>query len=134
MAMPTKGNEGNNTVYTKVAEQIKELGPTVEAKIIATMVEREEKKRADAWVIVHDALRKLENEFKRIKPDLVAYDESGKEISASYSKAKFEERKKAGEKIEKCKKALNKALEQKDFGDVYQLSAGKDTGDDGSEA
>lgn len=115
------------SLQTKVAEMIKTNAPQqVEDKIIAALVDREVNRRSDALTKAIDNLSKMEGERKRIKPDNVSYNEDGTVKDQSYSKAKTEEIKKLDQKIDKHTKAITKALENQDYGDVYNL--GKDQG------
>lgn len=123
-----------NTVQTKVAEQIATLNPKVEDAVVGVLVQRELTKRSDALVIVIDALAKLELEMKKQKPDMVFYDADGTLAAESFSKAKFEEKKKLGEKITKYENAITKALDKGDFGDVYNLKNQKPGGSGDSQA
>lgn len=123
--MDGKDGGSMNSVTMLVAEQIKGLYPRVEDALVKIMVERELKKRVEALVIVLDKLAVLEKDFLKIRPDQVAVDETGKEVSVTYSKKKFEERKKANEQINKVRGAIEKALIKADYQDVYKLSSGK---------
>jgi|SRR5882724_2643018 len=116
-----------NSVQTKVAEQIINIAPKVEDKVVDALVSRELNRRSDSLVQAMDKLSKLEVDLKKIKPDVVTYDINGKVASESYSKVKSEEYKKLNEKIGKFTKAIAKALENSDFSDVYNLD--KQTGD-----
>jgi len=120
------------SVQQKIAAQITELAPSVEETVINTLVERELTKRSEAVVQCMDMLGKLEGDLKKIKPDQVSFDTDGKIISESFSKNKFEEKKKLIERIGKYTNAITKAIEKADFNDVYNLknqgaSGGKDS-------
>lgn len=121
MAFGDKVKTESISVQQKIAEKIIELAPTVEEAVVDTLVERELVKRSEAVVQCMDLLSKLEGELKRIKPDQVSYDTDGKIISESFSKGKFEEKKKLIERIGKFTNAITKALEKSDYGDVYNL-------------
>jgi hypothetical protein len=121
-----------NSVQLTIAEQISKIGPAVQGKIVDIMVERELDKRSTAFVQVMDKLSKLEKDMKKIRPDMVFYNGEGKVASENFSKAKIDERGKLTQQIEKLTKALNKALEQEDFGDVYQLATSNDSKPDKS--
>jgi hypothetical protein len=110
------------SVQLKVAEQISNLGPAVEEKVVGALVDREKNRRADALVQTMDKLSKMELELKKLGPDQVALDDKGEKVSETYSKARAEERKKLSEKIDKHAKAITKALEKSDLGDVYNLA------------
>lgn len=116
-----------NSVQTAVAEKIATLGPSVEEKVVDALVGRELNRRSEALVGAMDKLSKLEGDLKKIKPDQISYDEDGKEVSKTYSKAKTEEKDKLNKKIGKFTAAITKALEKDDFNDVYNID--KQTGD-----
>jgi DNA-directed RNA polymerase subunit F len=123
-----------NSVQVKVAEQIAQLGPSIEDKVVDALVTREKDKRSDALVKVVDLHSQAEKELKKIKPDLSYMDETNK-VTLMYSKSQLEALNKAKAKVQKHVNAINKALEKKDFGDVYNLANGKEpVGDDDTSA
>jgi len=87
------------SVQQKIATQIAELAPSVEEAVVNTLVERELTKRSEVVVQCMDTLGKLEGDLRKIKPDQVSYDSDGKIISESFSRNKFEEKKKLIERI-----------------------------------
>lgn len=111
----------STSVHAKIAEQLSELSPKVENAVVDALVERELTKRSEAVVQCMDMLAKCEGDLRKIKPDQVSYDGDGKEVSSTFSKNKFEEKKKLLERIEKLKNAITKAIEKGDFSDVYNL-------------
>lgn len=122
------------SVHAKVAEQIGAINPKVEDKVVGVLVDRELTKRADALVMVLDALAKLESDAKKIKPDMMMYDKDSGELAAeAFSKPKQEEKKKMNEKIAKYTNAITKALDKGDYGDVYNLKNQKPGGSGDSE-
>lgn len=122
-----------NSITTAAAERIGNLGPSVVDGVVEVLVEREIKKRVDALTIAIDKLAKMEGDFRKLGPDVKTFDEAGAETSSSYSANRSKERKEAKEKITKLTNAINKALEKKDFSDVYNLAQGssKDGGGKG---
>lgn len=128
--------EAGTSVHQKIATQIAELAPSVEETVVNTLVERELTKRSEAVVQCMDTLAKLEGDLRKIKPDQVSFDSDGKIISESFSKNRFEEKKKLIERIGKYTNAVTKAIEKADFSDVYNLknqgtgggSSSKETG------
>lgn len=120
------------SLHQKIAAQIVELAPQVETDVVAVLVERELTKRTEAVVQCMDTLAKLEGDLRKIKPDQVSYDSTGKIISESFSKNKFEEKKKLTERIDKFTAAITKAIEKADFGDVYNLKNQGASGGSGS--
>lgn len=115
-----------NSVQIKVADKIVALAPTVEDKIVGILVDREVIKRSNALVIGIDKISTLEKDFNKIKPDQKSYDEEGKLVSETWSKKALDERNKLQVKINKVTKAVEKALENSDYGDVYNIAAGKE--------
>lgn len=115
-----------NSLQMKVAESIANLGPQTEDKVVDVLVQRELTKRSDGLVQAIDKLSKMENEFKKMKPDVATFDDKGNKVSEYYSKTLTDQRKKHTEQTEKLKKAINKALETGEFSDVYNF--GKDQG------
>lgn len=111
------------TITDAVAEKIAEISPAVNEKVIDALVARELEKRSDAVIKGIDKLRTMQNDLKKIKPDVGgAFDENGAEIKPTlYSKAKFEERKKALEQIAKLQNALDLAIDKGDMEKLYGL-------------
>lgn len=114
------------SISLKVAELVKALLPTVEAAVVDALVKREVDKRSSAIVITMDRLAKLEHEFYRLGPDIITYDDLGKKVTESFSKARIDERTKATQRITKLENALTKAIEKADYGDLYNLANAKD--------
>jgi hypothetical protein len=108
-----------STLTEKVAEQIGACGPQVAERVIAHLVEQEVNRRSEAVIKALSVMDRLSREGRKIVPDLVAYDENGAVLSKNWSKAKLEERKANATKVEKLQKAIDKALEQDDFADLY---------------
>jgi len=114
-----------NSVQVKVAEQIAEISPRVETKVVDVLVVRELDRRSNALVQVIDQLAKLEQDQRKLGPDQVTYNDKGEKATETYSKQRTEERKKLTDKITKYTNTINKALEKGDFKDVYNLANNK---------
>lgn len=121
---------GGISILATVADQIKTLNPRVEEAVVDTLVEREIEKRSHALVILLDRIAVLEKELKKIKPDQLTFKKDGTLISESWSKNQLETRNKTEGKIKKITDAINKALIEKDFSNVYQLANEKEGGGD----
>jgi len=128
----TKSKEYSTSVHEKIASQIVELAPRVEDDVVEVLVERELTKRTEAIVQCMDTLAKMEGDLRKIKPDQASYDGDGKVISESFSKNRFEEKKKLIERIGKFTAAITKAIEKADFSDVYNLKNQGKGGDSSS--
>ena len=116
------------SVHLAVAERLNELSDGVGDKVADLLAAREVNKRCEALVTAIDKLDKMEREHRKHKADLVSYDTDGRKVIESWSKAALEERNKSQQKIDKATKAINKALDDKDFSDVYTFVNSKDDG------
>lgn len=114
----------------KIASAIASVAPQVEDQVVDTMVQRQLKKRADALVQVMDKVDQMKKDLSKVRPDQVAYDKEGKEVDATFSKAKITEKQKLEKAIGKFEGAINKALEKNDYGDLYNLASGKAPAED----
>ena len=108
-----------------VANRVRESGPTVYGRIRDAMVEKEVAARVD---LLDKALQKrfqLLTDLRKVdKPDNESFNADGTVASATYSKARLEEIKKAKEALAKHESALEKALANNDFGKLKE-SCGK---------
>lgn len=118
-----------NSVQIKVAEQIASLGPSIEDKVVDVLVTREKDKRSEALVKALDLHAQAEKDLKKIKPDQAYMNEKG-ETTQMFSKAQLDKLNQAKKKVDRHANAINKALEKKDFNDVYNLANGKPVEDD----
>lgn len=109
------------TITDVVTSALANSGETVRQKVIDTLVDQELNKRSEAIVRGLNEQSKLKKEAFKIKPDILAYDDQGQEVSANWSKAKLEEKKKNEDKLSKLEKALEKALDKNDYGDLNNL-------------
>lgn len=117
---------------TKVATEITNSLGRVEQDVIDALVERDIKRKAESLVKCIDKLTEAEKEMQKLGADNITFDADGKKIGESFSKKRIEERNKTKGRIQKISGAINKALEKGDFGDVYNLSSGKDTSEGSS--
>lgn len=109
------------TIIEAVAQKLSEISPVVNERVIDALVEREVEKRSKMIMDGLEKLRSLQTDLKKIKPDVgQCFDEDGNETKPTqYSKAKYEERKKVLEQINKIQTALELAVEK---GDVTKLN------------
>jgi hypothetical protein len=114
-------NKLAHLIHVKVAAQLAELAPRVEAKVIEALTERELNKRSEAAVKGIDQLNRLRTDMYKLKPDQVVYDKEGTKISEGYSKSVIDQREELTKKTNKLTNALNKALDKDDFNDLYGL-------------
>lgn len=109
-------------VALAVAQQIAQAAPAILDKVVTQLAAVEIEKRATALAAAVNSAVATKRELYKVKPDIVAYDESGKETSANWSKAKLEEKKKLEEKLAKIDSAIEKALAG-DFSKLLELKA-----------
>jgi len=102
-------------VLTEVKDAIKKSDSDVANKVKAHFVEKEVASRVDLIVDALDKLRTMDKDLNKIKADQVAYDEDGKEVSATWTKPKLKERNDQKAKIRKLSDAVEEALANGDF-------------------
>jgi hypothetical protein len=106
-------------VLAEVADRIKNGKDDVRARLVNVLVERELTSRVD---LLDKALAKhgeLTKAMKKIKPDVETFDATGAKLE-QFSKAKFEEKKKAEDQVTKLEAALELAFNG-DFGKLKEL-------------
>jgi hypothetical protein len=124
--VPVVTEEGEKTenvlssLNKKVAETIAGSTSTVVDSVVDQFVTQEVSRRTTALFNAIVKCNTLRDEFKKFKPDILAYDVNGKVISENWSKTKLDERKKADETLKKAEKAIEKAL----AGDFSQVLNG----------
>lgn len=124
----TKGKDvggSPTTIREAIGERLKDIAGNVEDQIINVFVDREVDRRAKAVVNVIDQTIKMEQDLRKLKPDVVTYSDNGDVATSSWTKAKLDEKKKLEERIQKFANAVNKAIDKDDYSDVFNLSAGK---------
>ena len=78
--------------------------------------------RVDKTIAAVEALTRLKDMFKKIRADQENYDDAGKLMSATYSKAKTEDRKKLLAKMEPIETALRDVFERAEFEKLKKLN------------
>ena len=111
-----------NTLQTTVTSNIAESNILVTTKVVDFFVEREVTRRVTALTTAIQELDKADKEILKFKPDQKSLDKDGNAISETYSPAKFEERKKAVDKASKLRKAIERALNENQFGDLFNVT------------
>lgn len=115
-----------SNINQEVAKRIASSGADITERVIAHLAEEEIKRRADKVVQTVVEINKLTKSLDKVQPDVVSYNEDGTVANKAWSKNKLEEKKKLTDKIAKLQKALDKALDQSDFGELLGLQFGKD--------
>ena len=115
--------EEKQTIRDAVASGLENLSGRTREQVVEHFAQIEADRRAKAIITALDKLNDLEDQLKRVKPAPIGFDESGSPIGTPvFSKDQTEQRKKLSEQIEKLTKALDKADDKSDFGDLYNLT------------
>jgi hypothetical protein len=91
--------------------------------IVDKFVNAEIEKRTSLAITAYEKLEKLQTEFKKLKPDIVNVSEDGVE-TVSYSKNKWDEKKKTEQQISNLKVAINNALNKNEYEKLSKLLNG----------
>ena len=110
-------------INEKVAEKLASAGPTVVDAVVEHLAKKEIDRRTKAVLDGLDKLQKLEKDIKKMKPDMVGLDEKGVQVSANWSKAKFDEKAKLEKSAGKLREALDAALDKADYGKLFNLGS-----------
>lgn len=111
------------TIREAVADGLNNLTGRTREAVVEHFAKLEADKRAAAIITGLNKLDDLENQLRRIKPAPQGFDENGEPVGAAvFSKEQVEQRKKLTEQVEKLTKALDKADDKADFGDLYNLT------------
>jgi hypothetical protein len=114
----------SQTLLEKVTSGIKSGQDAVINQVVGHFVKKEQDRRADAVISAMDKLASYDRDLKKIKPDQVGFDLGGQKVSETYSKAKVDEMNKIKSATEKLEKALTKALENAEYGDLFNIIKG----------
>ena len=115
-------------VKEAVADRIANASQEIADAIIEHLAKETIDKRVNIAVQAFAELDKLNKEIRKIKPDVITYGAGG-DMHQAYSKTAHENLKKNMERVEKITKALEKALDKNDWGDLPGI-LGKGTSDD----
>lgn len=116
-------------IRTDVAEQLAKIAPRVIDIVASTLVNAGLTKRADGVTKCLAQLDKLEADKKKIdRPDQIFFNRDRSEKSENFSDARLKELEKIDQQIMKITKAVNKAIENGDYQDVYNLAGGGNKG------
>lgn len=113
------------TIREAVAEQLGDLGNRTRNAVVEHFARIEAEKQSNAIIAGLNKLNDLEKQRVRIKPSFAGYGVDGKGIGEEmFSKEQLDQIKKLEEQIEKLSKAITKADDKSDFGDLYNLTKG----------
>lgn len=110
------------TVQDKVAEKIAQSGPVVMDRVVSLIADKEIKSRVDAVTQAVATVDNLQKDLVKInKNDTVNYSADGSKVEMM-SEKRYNEIKKAKERISKLEAAISKALETNNADDFIKLS------------
>ena len=115
----------HQTVLAEVAAALQGSSETVKGRLKTALVEREVGKRVDSLDRGLAKLRDLKSEVNKIRPP-VSFQADGTKVEGTFSKADFENLKKAREKVAKLEAALEKAFQGQEFDKLNSLLGGKE--------
>ena len=114
--------ENRRTIREAVADQLNNLSDRTRSAVVEHFAAIEATKQANAIVAGLSKLSEMERDLKKIKPVAAGYDEEGKPVGdVMFTKDQVEQRKKLNEQMAKLVKAVDKADDNADFGDLYNL-------------
>lgn len=110
------------SIREAVAESLKGLSDRTRNQVVEHFAAVEATKQAEAIIKGLNKLSELERERSRIKPTYTGFTLDNTPVGDPiFTKEQVDQNKKLGEQIEKLTKALNKADDNADFGDLYNL-------------
>jgi hypothetical protein len=111
------------TVKQLVTDRLGAIGPVVQSKVVDLLVDQEVERRVKAVSVLVAKLDELNGNLKKIdRADVETFNQDGSPATATFTKARLEEIKKAKEQIAKIEKALDMAFENNDFQKVFDLA------------
>lgn len=108
-----------------VAEKLKNLGPRTREAVVEHFAAEQAGKQAAAIIAGLGKLDQLTKDRYKIKPTYIGFDAQGKPVGEPiFQKEQLDQLKKIDEQLEKLNKAIDKADDNGDFGDLYNLTKG----------
>jgi len=106
----------------KFKENVANSGEDVINGVVTKLTQAEVEKRQEKIIKALEMIQEADKEIKKIKPDQESFDADGKLLTATFTKAKAEEFKKAKKKKADLDEAINLALGDKpDFSKLNNL-------------
>lgn len=106
----TKPTTQAGTIREAISKKIKEYNPIVVEGIIETLAQEEIARRKNLVRKGIEKFEELEKGLKKMKPDNVAYNEQGEEISSGWTKAGLDAHTKTKKELETLNNALDNAI------------------------
>jgi hypothetical protein len=110
------------SISTAVAERLASIAPEVTGKVVDHLVTKELNRRSEAVITALQEIDKLNVDLKKVKPDVVTYNDDGSVASSNWTKAKLEEKNKVQQRITKLTSAVDKALGSNDYSDLFNVA------------
>jgi len=121
------------SLKNEAMDKIKGSADTVRQAVISQLVAGEIKRRVDLLTGALGKRDEAAKELEAIKPDVVAFTESGAKASENWSKDQLKRKTAATKKLGKIDKAISMALTQANFEEVKKVAAGQVSTDDKDE-
>jgi hypothetical protein len=104
------------------AHLVDTLPENTRTRVINHYAEIEAGKQATALIAGIDKLTGFERDLQKIRPQNTMFDEQGAPVGVpTFTKQQVDDRKKLQEQIDKLSRAITKADDAGDFGDLYNL-------------
>ncbi len=100
----------NGKLQNDVAELISNSTGQLRADVVKSLVEVVLLERKKLVIESHTCLMELNKSISKIRPDQVSFNAQGEKVNETYSKDKFEERKKLLELSQKLEQEIEKVL------------------------
>lgn len=110
------------TIREAIADSLGQLGGRTRSQVIEHFAGIEASKQATALIKGLDRFQELDRELSKIRPQNKSFDAAGNPLDEpSFTKEQIDQRKKLTDQIDKLERAINKADDNNDFGDLYNL-------------
>lgn len=104
-----------NFILTAVSSRLKDSAETTVNRVIDMLVEKEVTNRVELLGTALEKLKTKRKELDKLRPDIEEFSAEGEATAKRYSKARFEERKKAMEGLTKLENAIKNAMAGRDW-------------------
>lgn len=115
----------HQSVLAEVADSLKAATAQVRSQVKELLVSREVSKRVDLLDKGLAKLRDLKKEVEKVRP-VEKFSADGTKLPGEYTKADWQTRSKAQEKVTKLENALEKAFAGQEFDKLAGLVSGKE--------
>ena len=124
-------------VAVQLANDVKDAvkGQDVRGCVVDFLVKEEVEKRKTMLVKALVARKEAETAVRKVKPDMLTYDETGKVVTSGYTKKTADELKKAKESLARIDKAITAAINEANYDGLKNVGGGQkaDSGEEPKE-